>query len=94
VPDTLFTLEIEPGTRVVDSTVLPPKDGHDQPVAYKMPADPNQLDRAIANAVASYEGQQPPTGWSMKTILMVNCIFLASVAGYFAYRFLKRKKPA
>jgi hypothetical protein len=48
VPDATFTLAAPPGTRVADRTIA----DQDQPVMYRMPADPSKIPATIAEALA------------------------------------------
>jgi hypothetical protein len=52
VPDSLFTIEIPPGDDVFDATRAPRKDGKNQFITYKMPADASMINEAVSQALA------------------------------------------
>jgi hypothetical protein len=57
VPDKRFTLSIEPGTFVVDATLLPPNpDGSERALAYEQSADQSHLDDAVRQAADHVKG--------------------------------------
>jgi hypothetical protein len=91
VPDSIFSLEIAPGTLVFDQTLLPGKDNDMETVAYTMPADISQLDKTIENALAERARQQP-NRWLRPVLVAVGGITLAAVVGVYLARHLRRKR--
>jgi hypothetical protein len=84
VPDSLFSLSIEPGQLVVDNSY---GNGAAVPAAtYVMPADPSKLDDTIRLALG--ENRRLRSNWSV--VLWLNLSFAMVLGGWFLYR--RRKK--
>ncbi len=83
VPDSLFELEIEPGSVVVDGTSKP-ADGKTNPlIDYVMPADKSHADRAVADALRRGSGLKttsPVAKWIVAgnvILVVLLCVFAA-----------------
>jgi hypothetical protein len=93
VPDDLFSLKIAPGATVVDTSVLPPKNGEVRSVSYPMPADGSQLDATIQQAIQEKERFES-RAFSTMTIIWINAgIVLLAVVAFVVYR-MRRKRAA
>jgi hypothetical protein len=90
VPDDLFALEIRPGARVVDGTVLPPRGGHDDLLEYRMPADVSRMQAVIQEAVAKRGSSPSPRWW---VIGLVNGVAIAFAGGWFVRRAHRTRGP-
>jgi hypothetical protein len=91
VPDSRFEVPIEVGSTVVDATRLPPKDGRNQYVSYKMPADPARLDQVAAEALAN-RNAVGSRRWDLPSVLsIVNVVAIALIVTVFIRR---RRQPS
>src|SRR5262249_42886545 len=90
VPDSLFTLEFEPGLRVMEWAAMPPKDGKNQLLTYTMPADPNQLDQTIHDALAKKPGGSE--GSVMMKLILVNGILVGLLGLFLIWRWYVKKR--
>jgi hypothetical protein len=93
VPDALFTLDIEPGLRVMDATVLPPQDGENQLVTYIMPADPSMIDQAIQDALAKRTLLGGGRRW-LTWFAWANVAVLSGLVLFVGYRWTMRRRAA
>jgi hypothetical protein len=94
VPDDLFTLKIAPGTMVMDTSVLPPKEGRIQSVTYPMPADTSQLDTTIQQALQQRQQFESKNFWQTVLIWGNAGLFLLIGAGVVYFRLRRRKAPS
>lgn len=86
VPDSLFTLTIDPGMTVVDSTV--PGVGS-KSAYYIMPADPSKLDETISESLMTQRRAESKAWWS-RNLIWMNLGVVALVASYFSFRAVQR----
>jgi hypothetical protein len=90
VPDSLFTrLEIKPGSRVFDRTVLPGKGGKPPPIiSYRMPADASQLDQVIQQAIEAENERSSKLRWRQLVLwgTAAVCVLIAASLIWRRYR--------
>ncbi len=86
VPDSLFTLTIDPGMTVVDSSV--PGVGS-KSAYYIMPADPSKLDETISESLMTQRRAESKAWWS-RNLIWMNLGVVALVASYFSFRAVQR----
>jgi hypothetical protein len=91
VPDDLFSLKIAPGTLVMDTTLLPPKEGHEQLVTYPMPADETKLAETIRRAVEEKQQYESKNFWQ-KVLIWGNAGAVVLIGGALVYLRLRRRK--
>jgi hypothetical protein len=78
VPDALFEERIPAGIQVMDTTILPPKDGQFRAVLYVMPADLGDLEGTIEHALRREVAAHARARW-VRLFLLANAVVLALV---------------